>query len=67
MDCYNYLPIGVRVDFDPVTIKLEVLSIFCRTRILRLKLCNNKSIFSLSLSLYFLSIYSMLKINKLQQ
>ena len=59
MVCYNYLPIGVRVDFGPVTIKQEVLSNFCRTRILRLKSYTNKSEFSLSLSLYiFLHLFN---------
>ena len=66
MACYNYLPIGVRVDFGPVTIKQEELSNFCRTRILRLKSYTNKSTFSLSTFIFF-SIYSMLNINKVQQ
>ena len=63
---YNYLPIGVRVDFGPVTFKQEVLSNFCRTRILRLKAYTNKSTFSLTLFIFF-SIYSMLKIKRVQQ
>ena len=52
MACYNYSPIGVRVDFGPVTIKQEVLSNFCRARILRLKAYTTKSTFSLSLCIF---------------
>ena len=57
MACYNYLPIGVRVDFGPVKIKQEVLSNFCRTRILHLKSYTNKSTFSLSIFIFFLYLF----------
>ena len=49
---YNYLPIGVRVDFDPVTIKQTIVNIIYKNIILRLSLYHNKSIF-LPLFIFF--------------